>query len=56
MFGKLPYEEEKKILKEAFDEVTSCSANILFFPLIFNKEKTIKCFKNVKKKLEEVGV
>ena len=56
LFGRLPLEKEKEIVKEVFMLSCDVAGNVFFHPLIFNKEETVEKLKLAKRKLEEMGV
>jgi hypothetical protein len=56
LFGKLPYEQEKEIVKNIISDVEEFSANIVIPFVVVDKEVVMDKLRSIKRRLDELGV
>lgn len=55
-FGKLPYEEEKKLIASIIEDAEEFYPRIFIPYIVIDKEIVIDKLRSVKRKLDELGV
>jgi len=55
-FGKLPYEEEKRLAEEIIKDMEEVYTKVFIPFIVVDKSIVIEKLKNIKNKLDELGV